>query len=304
MRKTFILLFILSGHSWSSQAQRDSTYILDPIGTEAFTVMCRNFNYDQDIPLDALIVERIEEAEYVREKVVFRGIRDNRVPAYLAIPKKGTGPYPCVLQLHGLDGSKSDWWVEDNWISGGQISKQLLAAGYAVLSLDAEYHGERLINNDYERPGIFVFQKGWNARSDNMIVQTVTEYRRALDYLATRSDIDTSRIGMVGVSLGGFQTFILTGIDSRIKVSVACVTPIVQDRYSAKAAFNYAPHITNQDFLMLMGKSDFVYSISEAQQLYDLINSDSKEIYFYNSGHRLPSEWTEKAVTWMQKYLK
>jgi len=35
------------------------------------------------------------------------------------------------------------------------------------------------------------------------------------------------------------------------------------------------------------------------------INEDqSKEIYFYNSGHRLPSEWTEKAVTWMQKYLK
>lgn len=304
MRKTFILLFILSGHSWSSQAQRDSTYILDPIGNEAFTVMCQNFNYDQDIPLDALIVERIEEAEYVREKVVFRGILDNRVPAYLAIPKIGTGPYPCVLQLHGLDGSKSDWWVEDNWISGGQMSKQLLAAGYAVLSLDAEYHGERLINNDYERPGIFVFQKRWNARGDNMTVQTVTEYRRALDYLATRSDIDTSRIGMVGVSLGGFQTFILTGIDSRVKVSVACVTPIVQDRYSVKAAFNYAPHITNQDFLMLMGKSDFVYSISEAQQLYDLINSDSKEIYFYDSGHRLPSEWAEKAVTWMQKYLK
>ena len=158
MRKTFILLFILSGHSWSSQAQRDSTYILDPIGTEAFTVMCQNFNYDQDIPLDALIVERIEEAEYVREKVVFRGIRDNRVPAYLAIPKKGTGPYPCVLQLHGLDGSKSDWWVEDNWISGGQISKQLLAAGYAVLAADDGISALRIV--DESQPDLIILDLG------------------------------------------------------------------------------------------------------------------------------------------------
>jgi cephalosporin-C deacetylase-like acetyl esterase len=264
--------------------------------------MSQNFDYDQEIPLGARVVERIEEDGYLKEKITFRGIRDNRVPGYLAIPKNGTGPYPCVVQLHGLDGSKKDWWVDNNWISGGNITKKLLANGYAVLALDSEYHGERIANNNYEAPGIFIFQKGWQARGDNMIIQSVTEYRRALDYLATRSEIDTSRIGLVGVSMGGFMTFMLTGIDSRIKASVACVTPIKQDQNSVYAAFNYAPHI-DQSFLMLMGKSDGVYTEKEAQQLHDLLGSNSKELYFYNSGHRLPSEWTEKALLWFQKYL-
>lgn len=61
-----------------------------------------------------------------------------------------------------------------------------------------------------------------------MIVQSVIEYRRAIDYLETRSEIDTDKIGLIGYSIGGVMTFILTGIDSRIDVSVACVTPTIR----------------------------------------------------------------------------
>lgn len=44
--------------------------------------------------------------------------------------------------------------------------------------------------------------------------------RRGLDYLAQNPNVDTSRIGMTGLSGGGWQTIILSGLDPRVEVSI------------------------------------------------------------------------------------
>lgn len=303
---TVIFLFYSALSLFSHQigAQESDSILMNPIKSEAFKVMSQFFDYDKTIPLEARVVDKIEETSYIREKIVFQGMGSNRVPGYLAIPKKGNGPYPCVLLLHGVGDSKESWWKENSFNSGGILTKQLIDSGFAVLSLDAEYHGERLLNNDYESADVFIFQKGWVLQARDMIVQTVAEYRRAMDYLATRKDIDASQFGAIGYSMGGMMVFNLCSTDTRIKVGVASVTPILKENHSALAVYNFAPYITTPYFLMLNGKNDDRnYSTAEAQRLFQLIKSDKKDIKFFESGHKLPAEWTKKASEWIIEHL-
>lgn len=301
---TILFIFFILSDLASLRAQDNSNFP-SPIGLEAFEVMRQFFNYDQQIPLDANIVERIDEPNYVKEKLVFSGPGNSRVPGYLAIPKTGTAPYPCVLQLHGIGDSKNGWWQDDSFVSGMLLTRQLLEAGFAVLSLDAEYHGERLANNNFESANVFTFQKGWFLRARDMIVQSATEYRRAIDYLGSRKEIDTSRIGMIGYSMGGMMTFNVAAVDNRIKASVACVTPILKEPFSAMNVYNFAPYLRSQSFLMLMGTTDERnYTKEDAQKLHQLIPIANKELVFYESGHQLPKEWTTKATVFMKKNLK
>ncbi len=297
---SFFFLFLLSYSSL--KAQGESTFVMKALGEEAFEVMRNFFNYDQGVPLDARIVETLDDPSFVRQKIVFNGVRDSRVPGYLTIPKSGNSPFPCILLLHGITSSKEAWWQETN--GRKSVTAQLVGAGYAVLSLDAQYHGERLMDNDYESPGVFTFEKNWVFRFRDLFVQTVVEYRRALDYLATRDEINALKTGMIGYSMGGMMTFCLTSIDSRIKASVACVTPPLKTNHFAVEPHNYASVIKEPPFLMLMGKEDHYYTENEAKDLYELVGSKTKDLIFYDSGHGLPPEWSTEAVKWMDKYLK
>jgi hypothetical protein len=43
---------------------------------------------------------------------------------------------------------------------------------------------------------------------------------RTLDYLASRPDVDATRLGCVGLSVGGYRSFLLAALDTRIKAAV------------------------------------------------------------------------------------
>lgn len=70
------------------------------------------------------------------------------------------------------------------------------------------------------------------------------------------------------------------------------------------AVHHFAPRIKTQALLMMIGKTDERnYSMNDAKILFNLIPVVTKELMIYESGHKLPVEWTAKAVDWMKKYL-
>ncbi len=283
---------------------QDTPAKLETLSEEAYQAVVQFYQYDKTIPLEARMVERRERDDYAREKVVFRGVRGFLVPAFLELPKTGQAPFSCILLLHGWSGAKLNWWEDDNFIYGGLARKALLEAGYAVFALDAQAHGERCAEIDYAHVN-YSEKDGWKNyfTLPEIYTQTTTDYRRGLDYLATRPEINMERLGVLGYSMGGTQSFLLTSVDSRIRVTVACVTPAMTEKYYPVAPKNYVRGLAGRPFLMLMGRTDEMCSVDLAKQLYDLIPSEQKDLKFFEAGHKLPKEYIEDVVAWFNKYL-
>ena len=309
----FSLLFLfLIGLSISLVAQEQDSFQLKAVNDEVYNAIIQFYEYDRKIPIELKTVERIENDDYLREKVVFNGINNSQVTGYLAIPKTSKPPYPCVLQMHGLTVSKSDFW-EEEYHYGELVTQGLLSSGYAVLALDMPYHGERLYEKKFESTGITLFQKGWGYRIRDMIVQSTIEYRRVIDYLETRNEIDANKLGAIGYSLGSVVTMILTGVDDRIKTCVVCANAIMrsldflppEEHLTGIASQTFASSIDEQSFLMLAARNDdFNCTVEYAKQLFNLVGSKEKKLIFYDSGHKLPKEHAPVATNWLKNNLK
>lgn len=161
------------------------------------------YAYDSDLPLNATVKPLDDNAVRTRYRLDYDSAHDQRVPAIIAIPKKVKGPMPVVLLMHGSGGDK-----DVNYIRG--LSEALVRRGFITLSIDAQYRGDRVRPgrvNDI-KPDSFTWRDAW--------VQTVIDLRRAVDYLETRPEVDKSRIGYLGVSMGAILGGILGGVEERV----------------------------------------------------------------------------------------
>ena len=165
------------------------------------------YRYDKTQPFEAIFdTTGGGTPECYEIKVSFKSIHQERIPAMLYIPKKATpaSPVPCVFWLHGYSGNK-------------KIDKDILSLmayyGYAVMSLDAQYHGER------KKPTKDMYSLDL-VQNRYAFAQTIIDHRRALDLVETIAEIDSDRIGLLGGSMGAILGALLAGVDDRIKAAV------------------------------------------------------------------------------------
>jgi len=304
MKIRYLLSLLLMVATISVSAQTNAPPVL---GEEAQKLLLRMYDYDPEIPLEARVVERTENDSHVRFKIVFRSTRGFMVPGYLQFPATGKAPYPCVLLMHGWSGDAEHWWKDDGYISGGNVRKALLKAGYAVLALDAQGHGDRIAENDYQGVNLYNDpnappRKNYSSFRDT-ITQTLYDYRRGLDYLDTRDDIDMDRIGIVGYSMGGFHSVALTAIEPRIKATVGCVVPVDWREDPILDSANYMRGIGKRPFMMVQGKKDSLCNEAQSKELYTHLEHENTRLLLFDSGHRLPANYVNQAIPWLVDHL-
>lgn len=275
---------------------------LPKVSDEVYNAIAQFYEYDKDVPLNAVIAHKKKSKASVIEKIVFTGPYNSRVPSYLIIPKKNIDKYPVVLIADGIYGSKDRWFEEKSWPKGKQLVDALINEGIAVMILDAVYHGERAADYGFKRPPWLISQPYEGIK---MVSQTAIEYRRAIDYLNTRTEIDSSKIGMLGLSMGGIITYQVMALDERIKTAVIGVAPSLKDypKLQPIVPTTFASRSKVTSFLNFMGNKDGLYTIPEAKMLFNRVPTTNKTFVEFNAGHEPPIDYVEMAKNWFVKNL-
>ena len=146
---------------------------------------------------------------------------DTHILGLFSAPK-GEGPFPILIILPGLDSTKE---------TRHRARRTYLRRGLAVLSLEGPGQGEvsmrMKIRPDYE-----------------------VAVSAAIDYLETRDDVDSSRIGIFGMSMGGYYAPRAAAYEPRIK---ACAGSCGAHTYSECFVVDTRPPVSREAFMHYTG---------------------------------------------------
>jgi len=189
-------------------------------------------------PISARMVETRERDAYTLEKLELDLNGMEPVPAWFVKPRAFTGPAPAVLYNHAHGGryelGKDEFIRGRNSLQAPPYAEALAAMGCCGLAIDAWVFGERATRTEMD-----AFKEMlWRGRV--LWGMMVYDSLRALDYLASRPEVDAARLATLGMSMGSTMAWWVAALDERVKVTVdiCCLT----DFEALMATGNLAGH--------------------------------------------------------------
>ena len=274
-----------------------SFYTERTVSDEAFQVLKNQFKYDK-IPFDARI-DRTDNSfkDCKLEKISINTVYDNkRMVIYLCLPRNAQPPYQTVVIFPGID-----WFLSGS--SENLIENQVawldffLKDGRALMFI--VFYGYLERSKDVENKPVTAYE-GFN----NFMI----DFKRAVDYLETRNEIDASKIAVLGASWGGLWASAMPAIDERVKVLISCLHGLLVTRTDI-------PELSQKNFvirnkvptLLLNGKYDMHYSYeNQVKPMFDLLGTpaNNKRLVIYETDHFIPAnELVKESLGWLDKYL-
>ena len=280
-------------------------------------------------PLNARVTGSIQADGYVIEKVVYESLPGYYATGNVYRPNR-PGRYPAVLLQAGH--------TQEGKAEPQVLGANLALKGFVSLAFDPVGQGEREQTFD---PQLQEPAAGWSVNEhvhaeaqSQLVGEGVARYfiwdaMRSIDYLVSRPDVDSSRIGAAGCSGGGALTTFVGGLDSRLKAVIpACFPNSYRMMFAGEnnpgSEMSIPRHIAlgldTADFVELSAPTPWLIQATEhdyfppasaklvydeARRWYGLYGADDKIAFFVGPGpHGTPLESREAVYQWLIRWLK
>ena len=277
----------------------------------------------------------MEEDGFTIESVYYNAEVNDVVPAFLLIPKgvSATNPAPAVAVWHQHAGQYHLGKSEPAGLAGAPMhhtGSALAKAGYVVLCPDAicfeERQNENLDARQYEEFEFLRYIVGGKC----LAWKNILDMKRAIDFLVSRPEVQTNKIGCYGHSMGSTHTWLIGPWEDRLKCLVAnCCLPTyaaIQRQHMLHCFPNFIPNIQQygdtpnivaliapKPLHMNFGELDGGSPIEDVRAGMRIItqaytNAGVTQNFSYyienGSGHILSKTMWKKTIQWFDKYLK
>jgi dienelactone hydrolase len=273
-----------------------------PASDAEFAVFRRLYDYTPR-PLNA-VIERADTAEHwVREVVTYDLASGERGGAVLFVPNAHRRPLQSLvywsggylLQMGSVDEEilrYFDFIVR----SGRVVAIPILAGGYG---------------REDPRPGSARGFEGPIGPEDHayrdLSILWVKDFRRVLDYLETRPDVDPRSMGYYGFSFGGRTAPQVLAVEPRLRAAVLNVGGLSPWAFLPEVdPFNFVPRVLSP-VLMINGEYDIVFPYETSQRpMFERLGTpaEDKRLYITPAAHLVPlDELITQTLHWFDQYL-
>ena len=257
------------------------------------------YEYD-DAPLNA-DVETVHETEYwTQERVTLdAAYGDERMTLFLFLPRIDREPFQTILffpgagPIHSRSSSELSTRAFDFIIKSGRavafpVFKGTFERGSDDDGLDSGFPNETTTYRDF-------------------VIQWAKDLGRSIDYIETRADLDTDRLGYYGSSWGGLIANVMLAVEDRFQVAVLLVAGLNLQRTLPEVdQINFVTRVT-LPVLMLNGRYDHIFPLETAQiPMFQLLGTppEHKRHVVADTGHTVPrNQLIHESLDWLDQYL-
>ena len=196
---------------------------------------------------DYQVVGEEKRDGYTARKILFNVNAYSRISAYLLIPE-GKGPFPAMNMLHDHGGhlyigkekmirpfdvdtavvNDADRWAEK--LYDGQYAGDYFARnGYVVFSADAPMWGERGREEGVDRSKYDIICGNMMMLGRDLSAFMTYDDITGTDFLASLPEVDKSRIGCMGCSMGAYRAWMLAALSDKIAAAASICWMTVTD---------------------------------------------------------------------------
>jgi dienelactone hydrolase len=173
---------------------------------------------DRARPVSGRLISEADHDGYVLERWILDLNGLEPVPAYVARPRGATGRLPAVLFNHSHGGGytigKQEFVDGRPYLQPKPYARELTELGCIGFAIDHWVFGERSHTSELETFKLMLW------RGQVLWGMMVYDSLRALDVLLQRADVDSQRVGTLGMSMGSTMAWWLAALDERIRVTV------------------------------------------------------------------------------------